>query len=344
MITDIAIIGSGPNGIFALKKAKETLPFFNTICFDKGKCLNNLRNLPDVRWHSRMKELMFGHELDNEIDPLYIPKTTELIRYYEYFINSNNLNIKENHELLDVKKTMEQDLYELTFKFNLTIVKVHSKYILLATGIFENKRKLSYKFESINYEFDFYKNLRIGLIGAGNSAYDFIINNLQKNKIFWIIRGDSLNHVDSTIKEKLNEVIHDNKTNLKIYFNNTLSHYEQGKIVLSNGEIVNNIDNVTALIGFNSRSNLHQKMNLKFEKECIYSDENYMTSLQNIFLIGAISSRWDISKNSVEPTFIHNGNPKKTMTVLHLIKNKVLFDTFPEMKKNNSKKFTWIKR
>ena len=344
MITDIAIIGSGPNGIFALQKAKETLPFLKTICFDKGKSLNNLRNLPDVRWHSRMKELMLGLELDKKIDPLFIPKTNELIRYYEFFINSNNLLIKENYELTDIKKKIEQDLYELTFKFNSSIVKVYSKYILLATGIFENKRKLSHKFENINYDFGFYNNLRIGLIGAGNSAYDFIINNLPNNKIFWIIRGDSLNDVDSTIKEELNQIINKNKKNLEIYFNTTLRHYNQGEIILSNGESINDINNITALIGFNSKSKLYQKINLKFEKESIYSDKNYTTSLKNVFLIGSINSRWNISRNSVEPTFIHNGNPIKTMTVLQHIKNKVLSDTFPEMKSNNSKKFKWIKR
>ena len=89
---------------------------------------------------------------------------------------------------------------------------------------------------------------------------------------------------------------------------------------------------------------MYQKINLKFEKESIYSDKNYTTSLKNVFLIGSINSRWNISRNSVEPTFIHNGNPEKTMTVLQHIKNKVLSDTFPEMKSNNSKKFKWIKR
>lgn len=340
MIIDLAIIGSGPNGIFALNKVKKELSFFKTVCFEKGEILQNMRDIPNVRWHSRMKELFFGIDIDKDFDPDYMPKTYELIEYYKFFINQNKLEIKENHELIDIKKLKNPELYELTFQNKKTI---QSKYIFLSTGIYLNKRTLSIETAQINYNFNFYKDKNLGLIGSGNSACDFIIHNLKNNKIFWIIRGENLKNVDSTIKEILHKVINENKNNLTVLYNTEIINYENKTLTLNNNKKINNIDNVTALIGFNSKTELFNKINLRFQNECVDSNENYETNLKNVFLIGSINSKWDHNKKTVEPTFIHNGNPEKTMKAINYIRKNLISEVFPEMKRSKPKKFKWIK-
>lgn len=332
---DISIIGSGPNALYAYSIIKERFPVFNLGCFEKGQIMDNLKSLPDVRWHSRMRELFLGSNFDSNIDPDYIPTTSELVNYYNLFIKEKEISVNEEHELIDLKFIEKDDCYELFFK---NTYSVKSKYVLLSTGIYLNKRKLKIKSKKINYDFGFYKSKKLLLIGSGNSAIDFIIYNLKFNKITWLIRGNKMNDFDQTTIKSFNEVVKSHSHNLLKIYNSEISKIVDNNVFFN--DKVDSFDIITALIGFNSENPLFSKVGLKFNGECLSLDENFQTNLKNVFAIGSISSRWNLNTNKSEPTFIHNGNPNILNIVLKKINELTLKNIFPEniIDLDNSKK------
>ena len=103
-ILDIVLIGGGPNAINAFYQIKKTNQNIKIIILEKGKALNNLRSLPEVRWHSTMQELKLESYLNSQINEKYIPMTSELICYYEQFIDEHNIQIKEFHNVINITK------------------------------------------------------------------------------------------------------------------------------------------------------------------------------------------------------------------------------------------------
>ena len=87
------VIGSGPNGLYALSKLQKTYPNKEVFGIDKGEVLNNFYVYPNVRFHSTIKELGFDnykytkHELD------YKPDTLDMIDYYLSFKEATNFRI-----------------------------------------------------------------------------------------------------------------------------------------------------------------------------------------------------------------------------------------------------------
>ena len=88
----IIIIGAGPNGINAYYKLKKTFPNWETICLEKGHSLNNLRNYPDVLWHSDIKQLVLPSKLNNHIKESHQPNASELVEYYSFFIKEHKID------------------------------------------------------------------------------------------------------------------------------------------------------------------------------------------------------------------------------------------------------------
>ena len=179
---DIVIVGAGPNAINAYQKLEEFNKSTKIVIFDKGNSLNNLRNLPEVRLHSTMKELKLESSINAQIDDDYIPMSSELIRYYQEFIKEHQIMI---HEFQEVKNIIAQNKENYNYKIEVRNIKkqsnyfVFSKNVLICTGIYENKRKLDIdtSFDFCSYKCDLsHRNKNLVLVGGGGSAIDFVLN------------------------------------------------------------------------------------------------------------------------------------------------------------------------
>lgn len=316
---DVAIIGAGPNGIFAYSTLKEKYPLFSIGCFEKGDRLFNLVNIPEVRWHSKMRELMLGLSADKFIDPEYIPLTSELLGYYRKYILEKQIIISEGHELIRLDYPDSEGCYRLQFANGKT---VKSTYILLSTGIFTNKKKLSISSDLVIYDFNFYIGKKICLVGAGNSAVDFVIYNLESNKITWLVRGAAINQMDPVTRSSFDRAVDLFGHNLTIVYNSQIISIKEN--IVDYGQTRERFDNVTALIGFDSKNSLFEKIGLEYEGDCLMLDNDYQTSLPNVYAIGSISARWNNKSGKSEPTFIHNGNPNVLNKVIESINKKML--------------------
>ena len=106
---DVIIIGGGPNGLACGYQFQKEMPSNKVLILEKNKILNSLRNYPDVLWHSTMKELKLPSYLNHSIEDEYSPTSSELVKYYENFSKEHDLNILENHEVIDIERIAQKN-------------------------------------------------------------------------------------------------------------------------------------------------------------------------------------------------------------------------------------------
>ena len=310
---DITIIGGGPNGIYCFKKMKDIFKN-NILLIEKDSVVSNIKKYPDLIWHSPKSELCFDTECNNNT---HNPTNSEIINYYEDYVKRNNINYMKG-EVTNIEKN--EDYY----KIHLHAIKdiICTKYIILCTGIFENKNLLNlntnYPYISYDYPDFSITNKNLVLIGGGNSSIDYIIYLLPHNKITWIMRTTYTRN--SAHLQKCQSIMSQYNHNLTMYENTTVTNFsENNSILLSNQSNVENIDYCNILIGFNSKNSLYNKIGIQYDNfNNIKRDEHYQTNLQNIYIFGSLATQ----QNDI--VYIHNGNPSRLDKIIDSISSTLL--------------------
>ena len=318
---DIVIIGAGPNGLNALYELQIKFPEKNIMLIEKSnKVVNNLRKFPDVMWHSPMEELKLPMEVNDSIKDEYNPITSELVRYYENFSQKILTNIIRNTEVLKIKR---KDKTNIIYTNNSKMHKIEAEYIISATGIYGNSRRIQdiIGFDKVEYSYNNeIKNTHIVLIGGGNSAVDFISYLLPYNKISWVIRSDTWSPPFAVVDQHFKKTMGLFENNLTIYSNTEIKKIEDDIVTLNNNTKIAKVGKVVALIGYNSLNDLYNASSIKFDGECLLLDNNYETSMKNVYAFGSIMAK---NVNGIsEPTYIHNGNLNKLNVIIKSIKKK----------------------
>ena len=308
IMNDIIVIGGGPNGIFCLKTLTENFPLKKILLIEKEDILSNIKKYPNLVWHSMFNELCFDDEFKHMKS--YV-NNDAVVKYYEEYFDRHKLKYL-NDFVIDIKKS--SSCYDLILSSKKTL---QSKYIILCTGIFENKRKLSintsYPYIDYNYPDFTTKKKHLTLIGGGNSALDYIIYLLPYNKITWILKSTYTRN--SAHLNKFLNVINKYNNNLSIYENTNVTKFnENNSLLLSNNKVIENIDQCNILIGFTYKNALCNNIGINYTNYgYIKISENYETNMKNIFVFGSLSSQDN------DMVYIHNGNPNRLAKIISVI-------------------------
>ena len=324
---DLAIIGSGPNGLYACFKFRELFPNWNIAIFEGENSLcANIRSYPNVKWHSKMGKLKLPSALNSYIDDDINPLSQEIANYYQEFANEHQLPVKLNHELISINSGMEakgerERSTSMTLNFMAGGEKTQTscRYAILATGIYSGIRKLSSQNEKIKYGYSLLtKEKNLVLIGAGHSAIDFVTNLLPHNQITWILRGEHWVSVFEDLSDEFDLVYAKYKENLTIIKNATISGFnEDNSMALSNGMVLNDFDACHVLIGYSPRNSLDDGLALDFDNDCLLLSSEFETSQSNVFAFGSLMAKW--VNESIEQTFVDNGNDAKLQVIIDSI-------------------------
>ena len=85
---DIIIVGLGPNGIYLTITLNEYFRYLNILTLEKTDILNNVKQYPNIRWHSKMNELKITNsEINNNYDDNVALNNNEIIKYYKSIFN-----------------------------------------------------------------------------------------------------------------------------------------------------------------------------------------------------------------------------------------------------------------
>jgi thioredoxin reductase len=326
---DLAIIGSGPNGLYACFRFRELFPNWNIAIFERENSVcANIRSYPNVKWHSKMAKLKLPSTLNFYIDDEINPNSYEIASYYQEFANEHQLPINFNHELISIGRGVDVESQGglsastiLNFVTEGETIQISCRYAILSTGIYSGVNKLSIQNEKIQYGYSLAtKGKNLVLVGSGNSAIDFVINLLPHNQITWILRGEQWASVFETISSEFDMVFRNFNKNLTIIRNSTISGFnEDNSMNLSNGMVLDGFDSCHVLIGYSPRNSLKNGFDFDFESECLSLTSEFETSQSNVFAFGSIMAIWDKQQGFVAPTYVDNGNESKLQVIIDSI-------------------------
>lgn len=335
---DLAIIGGGPNGLYACYKFGKLFPHWNIAIFERDSSLSaNIRSYPNVKWHSTMAELKLPRALNSYIDDDINPLSQEIAKYYQDFANEHKLPVRFDHELVSLSKSLEvSDERDHSTSIMLNFVadgeksQVSSRYVILSTGIYSGIRKLPVQNKKIQYGYSVLeKKKNLVLIGGGNSAVDFIINLLPHNRITWIIRGEQWGHIFHSLSGEFNSVCSDFRENLTVIKNTTVSGFDEyDNMILSNKTVLRDFDAYHVLIGYSPRDCLNNGIVLDFDNECLALSSEFETSQLNVFAFGSLMATWDSTLGRPAPTYVHNGNDTKLQVIIDAISQREVEQIF----------------
>lgn len=176
-IYDIGIVGAGPVGLAAAVDAKQM--GLKVIVLEKGVITNSVFNFPVfMRFFTTAKEL----EIGNHPFPSTATKPTrqQALDYYRGVLHNENLNVKLYHTVEEITGEKGNFVIEGMFidKGEEFPYQHKAKYIIIATGYFDNPKGLggipgednfntSYYYSGDPHEF---YNQDVAIIGAGNSG------------------------------------------------------------------------------------------------------------------------------------------------------------------------------
>ncbi len=271
---DVIIVGAGPAGLSACLEAKKNN--LNYLCLEQNKIANTIRNYPKGK---KIQKDYMGVSLEKEGE-LFFEEVSreELIEKWERIVHEEKLNIKENDNVLDIKKEDE------TFKVIANSGEYKTKNVILAIGRMSSPRKLEVVGEDQNnvfYRLDDpgeYSDKNILVVGGGNSAIEAALLLSKKNKVTLSYRKSELFRLTNENQEGIAK-----NENVNVIFESNVEEINGKEVSLNiKGEIKKlEFDYVFILVGFNLPTEFLDRIGVEV-------GEGIESNIKGIYLIGDI--------------------------------------------------------
>jgi len=230
---DVLIIGAGPAGIASSLKCHEKK--VNYQCVDQNSFGGTVYNFP------RQKLVMSHPAALPLVGKMSFPKNRiskeGLLEYWNSVRKKFKLKIKEKVKFIDLKP---RDGF---FEVETSEGTVTSQKVILAVGVGGTPRKLGLPNEDIAkvaYSLsdpNQYKGQHMVIVGAGDSAVEAaqrVASPKLKNKVYLIVRKDSLSRCKEDNKIKVEKMAKDGL--LEIWFNSGVAAIEEKTLTMKKGE------------------------------------------------------------------------------------------------------------
>lgn len=307
-IFDVIIIGAGPIGLCCgIEAVKNNL---SHLIFDKGCLVNSIFHYPtNMTFFSTSDRLEIG-------DVPFVshgdkPTRREALEYYRRVSDAWKLNVHTFEKVIDVIN--EENNFKITTKKG----EYFSKYLILATGYYDNPNLLNIPGENLSkvrHYFDeahpyAYKNVLV--IGGGNSAVDVALETFRKgSKVTIVVRESNFKDgikywVRPDIENRINE------GSITAYFNSEVIKIEENNVEIRTpeGNVLIENDFVFAMTGYHSDFNFLKKIgiNLSNDNSSIpeFNLDTLETNVKNLFLAGVVCCGMETSKWFIENTREH---------------------------------------
>jgi len=287
VVYDLVVVGLGPSGIEAtLEASKLGLKYISIESEKIGSTFTN-----------GMLEKKFLHDYGtNKAGKMlgllsFADRSTgrELVLGWKEQLSKSN--VTENTRLNKITK--EGDIYNLGCS-NCTL---KSRSVLLTTGIFENPIHLHVDGElnnqNISYTLDYSKQpegKRVLVVGGGNSAAETALTLFGMNEVSLIVREGEM---ATSVTERNRKDLMDAEKNggIKIIYNTEVKEVKSDKVMANgtNGEQELAYDNIYIHIGFEKPDDWLLKMGIKTLDGKPVLDDNFETSLPNVFITGSLA-------------------------------------------------------
>lgn len=305
---DVIIIGGGPIGLACGLEAKKSN--LNYCILEKGVLVNSLYNYPvNMTFFSTSERLEIG-------DVPFVsnnnkPTRSEALEYYRRIATSFNLNIHLFEKVISVKKN------DKVFSIQTNKSEYHSSNIIIATGFYDIPYLLNVKGEEFDKVKHYYKDphfyafQKVVVVGAANSAVDAALETWRKGaSVTMIIRGDKISdRVKYWVKPDIENRIAEGS--IKAYFNSTIAEIREHEVDIKTPDGIKSIENdwVISMTGYQPNLTFLKDLGIQLSDDEVckptYSDENYETNVNGIYLAGVICGGMNTHRLFIENSREH---------------------------------------
>ncbi|MGH9947453.1 MAG: NAD(P)-binding domain-containing protein [Pyrinomonadaceae bacterium] len=316
-IFDLVIIGAGPAGISAAYEAKKA--GLEYVVIEKGLIANTVYQYPvGLTVFSTTNELEF---IKGDLKPAREkPTREELLSYYVRFVLDNELNIRTEETVLEVRsaergvriagnakaRTSVRAKSVPSFLVRTDKGEYDTKNVLFAIGAMDYQRKLNVPGEDLPKVYDHFRETypwvkkKALIVGGGNSAGEAALFLAQEGceTTLAIFRSDWENNdpkqgcIKYWVKQPLEEEL--NEHCLRLFFLGKVIEIRETEAVLENesGErVVMENDVVFVLIGADADLTMLKNLGVetalgKYGKVPVYDPETYSTNIEGVFVAG----------------------------------------------------------
>jgi len=232
------------------------------------------------------------------------------LEYYRILVESFKLKIKYKSKVANIEKHGSFLIVTKDFKYT-------SDFLIIATGYYDNPRKLNVPGEDLEKVTHYYDDAhryigqKVLVVGAANSACDVALETWQKGaEVTMVVRNAELYkkvkywilpNIENRIKEG----------SIKAYFNSTLKSISENTVKINTPEGLVEIENdyVLAMTGYKPDFNFLAAAGIEFEE-----NENRLpkfdpvtleSNVGKLYLAGVINSGMLTSKLFIENTREH---------------------------------------
>ena len=305
---DVIIIGGGPIGLACGIEAKKS--GLNYCIIEKGVLVNSIYHYPvNMTFFSTSERLEIGNVpfVSNNNKPT----RSEALEYYRRIVTSFNLKIHLFEEVLDVQKTGDY------FKIKTSITDYESSNIIIASGFYDIPFLLNVKGEElrkVKHYYDdphFYAFQRVLVVGAANSAVDAALETWRKGAdVTMVIRGDKISdRVKYWVKPDIDNRIAEGS--IKAYYNSSIAAIRADEVDIKTPDGIVTIKNdwVLSMTGYQPNLKFLSNLGIQLSEDEIckptYSDENYETNIDGIYLAGVICGGMNTHRLFIENSREH---------------------------------------
>ena len=317
-IYDVIIIGAGPAGIACGISAKQAQ--LNYLILEKGYLVNSIYNFPNnMTFFSTSQNLEIG-------DTPFIshadkPTRREALEYYRRLASSYELNIQYQQELRSADR--EEEHYAIKTKDG---SQFKCKYLVVATGYYDNPRLLGVKGEDLPKVKHYYDDAHpyIGrdvlVIGAANSACDVALETWQKGaRVTMAVRESRLyKKVKYWILPNIQNRIEEGS--IKAYFNTQVKEIKEDSVILNTpeGSIEIRNDYVLAMTGYKPDYSFLEKLGIEFDDTDAHKPkldpETLESTRDGLYVAGVIVAGLNTSELFIENTRHHGDAIMKSIS------------------------------
>ncbi|VEF47953.1 FAD-dependent pyridine nucleotide-disulfide oxidoreductase [Bacillus freudenreichii] len=318
------IVGGGPCGLSAAIALKQIGK--NPLVIEKGNIVNAIYRYPTHQtFFSTSERLEIG-----DVPFLTVnrkPKRNEALTYYREVVRRKDLRI---HRFETVQSVKKKDGF-----FNvITDRKAYkARYVIIATGYYDNPNILGVKGESLKKVTHYFKeghpyfDTDVAVIGGKNSAIDAALE-LQKAgaRVTVIYRGGEYSSsIKPWVLPDFEALARDGEINM--VFNAEVQEITDTSIIYATGEVKEEIPNdfVFAMTGYHPDHSFIKAMGVQLDDVSgrpQFNPETMETNVNDLFIAGVIAAG-----NNANEIFIENGRFHGSQIAAAIEKREVIYTT-----------------
>ncbi|WP_453995364.1 YpdA family putative bacillithiol disulfide reductase [Bacillus nitroreducens] len=302
---EVVIIGGGPCGLAAAIALQDI--GIDPLVIEKGNIVNSIYHYPTHQTFFSSSEKLEIGEVPFIIEGRK-PKRNQALAYYREVAKRKKIRIHSFEKVTEVSKLASNE-----FRIKSSKGEYQSKYVIIATGYYDNPNYMNVPGEDLPKVFHYFKEPHpyfdkdVVVIGGKNSSVDAALELANADaRVTVLYRGSEYSSsIKPWILPEFESLVRNGIINMEFQAN--VIEITEDKVIYQVGEEKKEIKNdfVFAMTGYHPDHSFLQKMNVEIDRESgrpLFNPDTMETNVEGIYISGVIAAG-----NNANEIFIENG-------------------------------------